>query len=162
MKKVTTIIEGKESYGNVKEMLDELIGWRLNAIQEAVTKKNLDEAESLFPRIRGLGLEFLKNCFLYNRIENKLVVAGGDHEDLSIFVYSDISDDMYDNISDEMEIVLYIEDNRIMPILTLCDGRGRKDRFRFKKEVENNFKPLNYTEKRNSFFYNPEKPDFAI
>jgi len=162
--KTTTVLTGKkEAYGNIREMLDELLGWRLEAIQEEITKRNLDEAESLFPVIRGLGLEFLKASFLYNSIENKLMVAGGDHDDLSIFVYSEISDSMYDMLSDEMEIVLYVEDNRIMPILTLCDGRDRKDLFRLKKEVENGKILFNYmAEKRNTFFYNPEKPDFAI
>ena len=104
------------------------------------------------------------------------MIAGGDHDDLALYTYSaTIKDSMYDMLSENFELVLYIENQRIMPVLALCDSRGlsRKNVFDLEKEIENNrlFIPF----ERDSFFYKgtpskvadttrvcEDKPDWAI
>lgn len=155
MKNTTTqVITGSVSY-EIYEALQELIEWRLDAIQEAVAARNWEEAERLFPRVRGLGLEFLKLSYLYNTIDRKIVIAGGDHDDLALYTYSaTIKDNMYDMLSENFELVLYVENQRIMPVLVLCSNRGlsRKCVFDLEKEIENN-KKIFIPHERNSFFY---------
>lgn len=174
----TTIIKGSSSFDPI-DGLNELIGWRLDAIQEAIQEENWEEAERLFPRIQGLGIEFLKISYLYDTIVKKIVIAGGgDHNDLALYTYSaNIGDNMYDMLSENFELVLYIENKRIIPVLALCSNRGllRKDIFNLEKEIEIENNKLFIQHERDSFFYKgtpskvarvekeaEDKPDWAI
>lgn len=167
----TTIIEGTNFNSiNPIDELHELIEWRLCAIQEALMENNMEDTKRLFPIIRGIGLEFLKASYIYNKIERKIVIAGGDHNDLNIYLYKvGISNDMYKNMSTEFNLVLYVENKKIALVLVPSENV-----FDLEKEIENN-KLLFIPHERDSFFYNykgtkvpdatrvcVDKPDFAI